>query len=78
MEHEIKKEAARGSDVLPIECPVGCGFFIVCWLVSAEEVCEEVIWFCLGRMKKTPLEDVPIGVWAYRPEMSNEFELGNW
>ncbi len=30
MEHEIKKEAARGSDVLPIECPVGCGFFIVC------------------------------------------------
>lgn len=77
MENAVNQGMIRGNGNTPIECPVGCGFFIVCWLVAAEEVPEEIIWFCMGNMKNVPFQDVPMGAWAYRPASANSLELGN-
>lgn len=78
MENAVNHVKTQSNSGAPIECPpVGCGFFIVCWLVAAEEVPEEIIWFCMGKMKNEPFQDVPMGVWAYRPASADLLELGN-
>ncbi len=77
MEQKINQRGLRGRTLLPVECPVGCGFFILCWLVSAEDIPEEMIWLCLGKSEDDPLDDVPIGAWACRPITENEIQLGN-
>jgi hypothetical protein len=76
MEDEMDGKV-RVSSVLPIECPLGCVFVLFCWFASVEEIPEEILWFCLGKGKDDPLKDVPIGVWACRPDMNEELEFGN-
>lgn len=75
---ENKKEGnVRGGDVSPVECPVGCWFFTVCWLISVEEIPVDIIWSCIGKGQGHPLKDVPIGAWTTRPGMNEALELSN-
>ncbi|GAB4470147.1 MAG: hypothetical protein Kow0088_02700 [Anaerolineales bacterium] len=73
----VEEVILRKHDLWSVECPAGCRFLIVCWLVSASEVPQEIIWFCLGKVENEPLKDVPIGAWAYRPGDAIELELDN-
>lgn len=70
----VEKEMLRKEAILSLECPLGCRFFLFCWLIAAPEIPPDLIWICLGKAKHPPLKDVPIGAWAVRPQLVSELD----